>query len=663
MVTCRVLVDKMAWSVKNSNEPGRCFITIITQMNRLLLFLAIFFIRASCFSQLSRQSSHYEKNTLLPKVKNLDLSTIDPASFSVDEWYVPYYLEHFSEVANSVVDSGANKGFIDIAVWRPKEINKPYNARIMENIQSLAWFYTKKRPWNVYYGDAALRSRLEAALNFWCNIQSDDGRFSEYKPGQWSLAPTAFATKFVGRALFLLHHGPAINRDVYERAGKAFRKALYAGFTNKDLWEHGKKYTNQYANFWGGALMYLKLWPDQEIEKLFHERFDQSMSVFQSPCGFFYEAGGPDWGYDLSTHHSDLDLAWNFLKGTDLQNNVTEKMRRWYDWFSYNAVKEPGNNIFYLNRAIETRQHHGYIEKNEVEDPSFERGAPEAEFVPTARAFELSKEQRSHSMLNRYDSMRKEFPRVAPLKEGEFRAFSPYTFLHDGLIQWYPSSRQKKEAVANLPYLKKDRFTQIRHDGLANTSYTFIRRPDYYAIFNSGKIVTAQERFGLGLIWNPDIGTLLQSQSRTDTAAWGTKARGKQQVFEAADIFPEIILDNKNWNPVNGIRNISAKSLLIKYPLGENGKKTILFEDNKIVVDVTCPGAFTEILPLLVSSDEQLKIDNDIIQIHKISGNMQLKLQNANGIDKKPFDDNLGTKTCEVLEVNATDHLRYTISF
>jgi hypothetical protein len=629
-------------------------------MYRLLLLFMFCLTMASCGQY--RQGSDQKEN-FLPQVKKANLNMIDPTLFSEEEWYVPYYFKHFSQVANSVVDTGENRGFINIAVWRPQNINQPFNARIMENILSLAWFYTKKRPWNIYYGDPALRSRLEAALNFWCRIQNEDGQFSEYSPGQWSLAPTAFATKFVGRALYLLHDGPPIDKEMYERARKAYRKALYVSFTDENLWEHGKKYTNQYANLWSGALMYLEVWPDKEVESLFHQRFDQSMSAFQSSCGFFYEAGGPDWGYDLSTHHSDLDLAWNFSKGTDLQNKIAEKMRQWYDWFCYNAVQEPGTNFFYLNRAIETRQHHGYVQKSKIEDPSSERGVPEAEFVPAARAFELSKEELSRAIKNQYDSMRKQYPQVASLNEGAFWAFSPYAFLHDGLIQWHPSAKQKNEALSNLPYLKSKRFTQERHDDLSNTSYTFVRRPAYYAIFNSGKIVTPQQRFGLGLVWNPGMGTVFQSQSKTDEAAWGTRASGNKQVFEAADLFPTILVDGKTWKEANGIHDLSPKIIVIKYALGDKGEKTIRFEDGKIAVDVIYPGGFTEILPLLMHPNDQLQTDQNRISLQTASGKMQVKLQNGQSIERKLFGEELGIKKCNVLAIKAKDHLSYTINF
>lgn len=271
----------------------------------------------------------------LPKVKKVDLSKIDPGLFAEDEWYMPYYLKHFALVANSVVDTGSNRGYFDLSVWRGSRNHHTYNARVMEGILSLAWFYTTDRPWNIYYKEKALKFRIEAALDFWCKMQHEDGRFSEYGVGRWSLAPTAFATKFIGRALWLLDKGPNIERDIFERSRLALRKSLYIGFTDEQLWEHGKNYTNQYANLWGGALLYLDVWPDSEIRELLTHRFRQSMTAFQSTAGYFYEKGGPDWGYNLSTHHSDLQVAWEFGEGTDLEGLIIKKTRDWYEWFGY----------------------------------------------------------------------------------------------------------------------------------------------------------------------------------------------------------------------------------------------------------------------------------------------------------------------------------------
>src|ERR1044072_8904563 len=122
-----------------------------------------------------------------PEVPDIDLSKYKPADFTDEELDIPFYLKHFHTFANSVVETGPDKGFINIHVWRDVKDNKPYNARIMENILSLAWFYCTNRPWNIYYNSPALRPRLEAALSFWYHSQFTDGRFSEYGLQQWNL--------------------------------------------------------------------------------------------------------------------------------------------------------------------------------------------------------------------------------------------------------------------------------------------------------------------------------------------------------------------------------------------------------------------------------------------------------------------------------------------
>jgi hypothetical protein len=114
-----------------------------------------------------------------PKVPPVDLAEFKPSDFRDDELDLPYYLKHFHIVANSVVETGPDKGFINIHVWRNKEGQRTYNARIMESILSLAYFYCTNRPWNVYRGSPAVRLRLEAALDFWCRIQNKDGKFSD----------------------------------------------------------------------------------------------------------------------------------------------------------------------------------------------------------------------------------------------------------------------------------------------------------------------------------------------------------------------------------------------------------------------------------------------------------------------------------------------------
>ncbi len=621
-----------------------------------ILIAMLFFSNFAC-------SKHEEFEEELSQVKPVDLKTIDPESFSPEEWYVPYYLKHFSKLANNVLDTGYNKGFIDISVWRTPDVNKPYNARIMESILSLVWFYAHDRTWNPYYNDPALRKRIEAALTFWCNIQHEDGRFSEYAPQKWSLAPTAFATKFLGRALCLLEEGPEIDKKILVRANESLRKALFISFMDTSLWEHGRNFTNQYANLWGGALMYLKHHPDQTIDQLLTNKLDQSMAEFQSPCGYFYEKNGPDWGYNLSTHHSDLHVAWHYAKGTRLQDYFIEQTELWYDWFSYNAVKEPGSSRYYLNKGVETRQQEWFIDTDILENPSQKRWTPQSEFVPMARAFSLSKEEYAEAVEQHYEQMRNLYPKVNELRVGEFSAFSPYAFLHNELNRWLPSQEQKEDAIKQLPYLNNENFTEVRSDKRNGTDYSFVRRPSYYAIFNSGKIITDQQRYGLGLIWNPSMGSVFQSQSKSDVAAWGTRASDHKQVYEASDVERIFKINKQPWNPAPGINAVEG-SFSISYPLDRTGTKTISFEQHGISIMVNHKGAFTEVIPLLVDSYSTVTVKAQRIVLQGEKSTMIIAIKTPVKISKldSPIDTH-GGKPCQVIEIQSSNQLKYEISF
>ena len=65
------------------------------------------------------------------EVPAIDLSKLKPSDFSDDELDIPYYLQHFHTFANSVVETGPDKGFINIAVWRSPGIpHRACNSRI-----------------------------------------------------------------------------------------------------------------------------------------------------------------------------------------------------------------------------------------------------------------------------------------------------------------------------------------------------------------------------------------------------------------------------------------------------------------------------------------------------------------------------------------------------
>ncbi|THU38325.1 hypothetical protein FAM09_16755 [Niastella caeni] len=586
-------------------------------------------------------------------VPAVDLSKFKPSDFTDDELDMPYYLQHFHTFANGVVETGPDKGFINISVWRTPDVNKTYNARIMENILSLAYFYCTNRPWNIYYASPALRPRLEAALAFWCRIQHKDGRFSEYGPQKWNLPATAFGTKFMGETLRLLKAGPPIDPVILQNTIEADRKAIMAVLTLEDLYEHGKNYSNQFTNVWAGALAYLSLFPDAEISSRLVARIQQSATDFQSPAGFFYEAGGTDFGYNFNTHHSNLWVAYHYSRGTGLASNFIAEEKRYYNWISYNAVPEPGSINYTINRAIEMRQ-------KATTTGSYFMASPLGEAVEGIRAFNRNSVEKEKAIAEARKNLEQTWPNVQSLTTGAFSAFSPYAFLHRSHYQWYPSPQQKEAAVKMLPYIKSDRFIHQKMDTRHPTVFTYVRQPGYYACFNSGPQLKPQQRYGVGLLWHPKAGSFLQSQTDTDDAAWGTKPEGGK-LYEANTLDALFLINNKAHNPTPGNHDVKTGTLAVSYKLGSTGKKSIVFRDQAIEIAIQHPGRFTEYIPLLLNSTDSLRIISPgKVELKKPGGAITIFYDAAAKAELKETTLKSGMQRVMVLGIESSDKLNYS---
>ena len=506
-------------------------------------------------------------------VPALDAARIKPSDFSDADLDMPFALSHFARVANSVVLDGPTRGFIDISVWRGTNQLHPYNARIMESILTLTWFYTAARSWNPYRGNPAVRARLELAFDFWCNSQSGDGKFSEYGPQEWNLAATSFAVKFISEALRLLKGGPGISESIHARAVDACRKAVHAVLFDPEFYSHGCSFSNQYTNIFAGGAAFLALYPDTALSARLRERLEASPKDMQSPAGYMYEADGPDLGYTLNTHHENLQMAYSYWRGTDLGNLLVEEENRFSEWLSFNALPEPGTDFFVLNRGIETRQKHAtypYID------------TPLAERCVMMRAFATTPERRREQIRDAREKLNREWPQVAPLAVGEFSALSPYRFLQRASYEWHPMAEQIAEARKMLRPVNEQSFVKQLRDTRKPIAFTYVRRPGYYAAFASApKAITEQERLGLTLVWSPTRGVLMQSQTSGSDTAWGTSAGGASPV-EATGLEAEY----------------SDGGAAVRYPLAGGGEKSVMFGPESIRVAVKREGEIVERVPV-----------------------------------------------------------------
>ena len=77
----------------------------------------------------------------VPQVPPFDSIKLRPSDFSDADLDMPYNLTYLPRIANAIETDGPDRGFINISVWRGTAQLHPYNARIMESILTLAWFY------------------------------------------------------------------------------------------------------------------------------------------------------------------------------------------------------------------------------------------------------------------------------------------------------------------------------------------------------------------------------------------------------------------------------------------------------------------------------------------------------------------------------------------
>ena len=603
-------------------------------------------------TQIQADSTDHIESPLPPA----HLQQIGVDAFSDEELDLPYYVAHFHRIANSVVLQGQDQGFISISVWRNARDNMPYNARIMENILSLAFFYASKRPWNPFYGDRRLRRRLELALDFWCK-SSNNGHFSEYSQGGYNLAATAFATKFMGETLFLLRNNvPEVDADLMDRTRKTNRRAIETVFSDTNLLRHGARFSNQFTNAYAGALAYLDIIPDEELKTLLEKTVREMVPQLQSPVGFFYENNGPDWSYNLGTHHSNLRMCWFYTRGTELGEIFAEEERLFVDWLSYNAVYDPVSKGFWLNKQVETRQSLGFW-RGYPAGSSDTSGTFIREAAPLTLPFLPTQEEKQKWITTTRDELKTTLPEVPPLQLRNFYAFSPYRFLHRRHSTSLPSREEKEQAMRLLPYLAKESFTQQRCDSRVKTCFTFIRRPAYYLIFNSGARSTAQQCFGLGLLWTPTEGVILQSQ-RHPAPVWGTKPEGREKTVECDPFFPTFFAGNKEFQPTAGIQNLNDEPFRVQYEWEQQGRKVLECSDTAIKTTVDCSGRFVEYFPLFFAPDTAYRLDRSQF----LSGRTRLSFTGALTTQVKETDLTVGEKKLFLLEVSAQDRLEYVFS-
>lgn len=580
------------------------------------------------FTLIIHSAANSQRADPLPQVAPVKWTEISPADVSNRHALIPiahqppyslaYYLGHFHRIANAVRDTEPNRGLIDIHVWRSAADYNPDNvdARVMENVLSMAWMYTRDESWNPYYADPATRERLEAAIMYWLSFQDEEGYFGRPDASGSNRDKALFFIKFMGEALVHLKNGPPVDPEVYQAVKDAFELTLDLTLNHEDFWEQGITFSNQFGNVFAGAAAYLALYENEQIARDLKRRL-LMIDEHRSTAGYMSEGLGPDWGYYFGTHHSNIFMSWHYgrhleVDGLNLGEPIREEYEATTEWLSYNAV--PDGDLFYLNRAIETRQTRNHFHRIET---------PLSEVVPLSRAFHVTREEHEDRLAWSRSLTEQEWGNPPSLVTG-FSGYTPYDFLFREFDSWYPTEEQRAEAFGQLPYIASDRFNHQRVDSVVGNEFTYVRRPYYYAAFNAGPSVRNRQRMGLGLIWHPELGLLFQSPSGAEGEAWGTRLPARGLHLEQSSEFPvSIKVGGETVTPVIGASELPDSELEITYEMNTNfiDKRLVFAEDRiEVIIDfenVNTPryaeDLFIEIIPLMLNVGERLVVHADTV--------------------------------------------------
>ncbi|CAG7629348.1 hypothetical protein PAESOLCIP111_03094 [Paenibacillus solanacearum] len=596
-----------------------------------------------------------------------DEDYIAPQVWVHDRRGIPYYYKHFHTVANKVRLEGPHRGFIDIVVHRSPEHNQPYNARVQENHLWLAYFYTNRSRWNMYYGMPEVKHRLEAVLEHLLTLQSPQGAFSEYGWEQYNLPGTSFTLQFLGQTVRLLEEAraadpgfPFIDEKLYDSVIEASRKGIVHVLRDGAFWKHGTGYTNQYTLIWSASAAYLAYRPDAGIETSMKERYRQASAAFISPAGFYYENNGFDMNYNVGVHIQNMMADYHYFKDTPMEQEMIAKESRFIEWLSYNLVLEPDGSFFTSNAAASGRTASSHYERKDI---------PLAEKLPQARAFVRTREEVAAEIAEARRSIAKDgmWPHVPELALTGGNAYNPYGLYNRIMYRYAPTEAERAEAVARLPYRARDRFNHQRIDDRSGLQFTYVRRPDYYAAFNAGPHRAKAQSFGLGLLWHPAGGIMLSSQTEHPSLqasrglSWGTRSGDGSRVYESGDVIPAYAVRGEAQSPAAGFGDLAEGDLEIKYALGADGAKTLHFGEDGIFVDIRHPARFEERIPLMIAPEDRIAVGKGQVVLQRGTAMLCITFDEAAEARLVPQSFGLYRYQLQMLTLGADETLTYTM--
>ncbi|MBS3180080.1 MULTISPECIES: hypothetical protein [unclassified Pseudoclavibacter] len=438
------------------------------------------------------------------------------ALFAAHEQVYARYLMSIAGIANDVVDyDDALYGYMSGGWWRPEQAQSERNARVMEHVATLGWFYGSRRDWNPYFRDPALLARLEAAVSYYTSLQRPDGSYPEYDESP-SLAATGFGLVAQAEAYEFLGtvDGSSGSRELLKLS--MTRAVGWVMDRASGHWEVPIRAFNQLSGALVGAQRVRQVLPEEVVSQAdIDERIEYLCQQGQAPAGYLNELYGVDFEYNFTV--TMPDLAWLYRQTQ--HQSILRLVERYMEFMRHAVIPEPNGGQLMHVPALHTRNVVGAVSR--PPEDLLDRGALAALFLEDVPAIALFLASQNEKEDVRAAFQQSDLPLIALEKPHT----SPRTWMYGPIAPRGPSSDGRRAIENQLPALQSSRLTRL-DVGATNDQYLFLRRPAYYAVsvlgeHQEGQLSTRQ----LGTLWNPQMGTLLTgSNARQDGEGWETVA-------------------------------------------------------------------------------------------------------------------------------------------
>jgi hypothetical protein len=284
---------------------------------------------------------------------------------------------------------------------------------------------------------------------------------------------------------------------------------------NTVVWDNPFEYTNQAVAGVAGSALTLTLLPDHARSLKLQDRIRFVAKWAQSPAGFFYDPRGMDINYNFEVMLPEMAELYLLTRNPLLVSMA----RKFADWFGYNLLREPDGSGWLTYYAVSDRTATAFYD-DVTPDP--DRTILASHFVPAVPdlgAFFTSREDKAATR----QAWAADPAPVPPLVKQDT---SPRIIAHAPYGETLPTRVARQAAIDRIPYLRRDNFTERRHDDYGNQDYLYVRRPGFYLGAFFGTRQGSAVKAGTGFLWHPRAGTVIHAQ-QTATGCWGTVRDGK----------------------------------------------------------------------------------------------------------------------------------------